>query len=144
MTHKYRLLEKARGKIVSIQMVAIIAIVKSVSKCMIMILHALILTSAQKKFITAILAPHVLTLPVVFIANVLLGLKVMEWFVTMLMSVDRYFMTAMISGKFAQIQLAHTIVVVLLDSLVNPALMLTSVTVTFTTVTKMRAYVTIL
>ena len=62
---------------------------------------------------------------------------------TMLMNVERYFMTAIISVKFAQIQLVRTTVVVLPDSLVNPALTLTSVIVICTIVTKKRAYVTI-
>ena len=63
---------------------------------------------------------------------------------TMLMNVERYFMTAIISAKFAPIQLVRTTVVVLLDSLVNPAPMLTSVIVIYTIVTRMRVYVTIL
>jgi len=62
----------------------------------------------------------------------------------MKMSVDRYFMTVIISVKFAQIQLDHITVVVLLDSLVLHVQMLTNAIVGFTIVTKMPAYAIIL
>lgn len=63
---------------------------------------------------------------------------------TTLMSVDRYYMTVIILAKFAQIQLVHIIVVVLLDSQVFHVLMSMSAIANFTTVIKKRVFVTIL
>ena len=63
---------------------------------------------------------------------------------TTLMSVDRYYMTVIILAKFAQIQLVHIIVVVLLDSQVFHVLMSMSAIANFTTVIKKQVYVTIL
>ena len=63
---------------------------------------------------------------------------------TTLMSVDRNYMTVIILAKFAQIQLVHTIVVVLLDSQVFHVLMSISAIANFTTGIKKRVFATIL
>ena len=125
-------------------MVVTIATVKLVSKVAMMVSHALISTNAPMKLITAISAQHVPIHQAVFIVNVLLDSRVMESLVTILMSVDHYFTTVTILVKFAQIQLDHIIVVVLLDSLVNHVLMSMSAIATLTIVTKKREFVTIL
>ena len=63
---------------------------------------------------------------------------------TTLMSLDRNYMTVIILAKFAQIQLVHIIVVVLLDSQVFHVLMSMSAIANFTTVIKKRVFVKIL